>query len=59
MGQLHGMSMGGIYPPLTTTTTNVCSTCDGATRLFNPDIVVGRIVGGQVVAVNGKFISAF
>lgn len=57
MGKLHGMSMGGIYPPLTTT--NFCSTCDGATRLFNPDIVVGKIVDGQVVAVNGKFISAF
>jgi ABC-type branched-subunit amino acid transport system substrate-binding protein len=57
MNKLHNMSMGGIYPPLTTTTT--CSTCDGATRMFNPTIVVGEIVGGKVVAVDGKFVSAF
>ena len=57
MGKLHGMSMGGIYPPLTTTTT--CSGCDGATRMFNPTIVVGKIADGKVVAVTGKFVSAF
>lgn len=52
MGKLQRLDMGGVAPPLSTSTEN-----PDLPRLFNPTVTFGKVRSGQVVPVSTRFFN--
>lgn len=56
MGQIEGLDMLGLSPPLTTTEE---LDFPGMNRIFNPTVVYNQVQDGEIVPLTGDFVSPF
>jgi hypothetical protein len=52
MGKINGLDMGGVTPPLSTSTEN-----PDLPRLFNPTVTFSKVKAGQIVPISKRFFN--